>query len=286
VTEPAAVPGLPRAALDAWLGECLGQGWHLAAAQRLTGRSAELYKLIVRRGERIWPVVLRRHNRPDWLARRPDLVTYEATVLRGLAGSGLPAPRLLGVDPAGTHCRAPALLSTWLPGRTMRAIRSPRRIAALARTLRELHALRPPPAIRPYRPWYDTSRLAPPAWSRCPQAWAAAFALVAAGPSAEPSALLHRDFHQQNVLWQAGRVSGIVDWVEASVGPVGADLGHCRRNLAQHGGAAAADLLLRQYGADLHPYWDLVSATDLIHDYADRPDRELDDFVARAVART
>ena len=272
---------LPRASVGSWLSECLGAGWRLAAVRRLDGKSAELYALTASRDGRIQQAVLRRHNRPDWLVRRPDLVTYEATVLRALAGHSLPAPVLLGVDPDGARCGAPAVLSTLLAGSTESQVS----VAELAETLRALHSVPIPSGIRPYRPWYDTSGLAPPVWSKHPAAWQRAFTRMAQGPPDEPPVLLHRDFHQQNVLWRSGKVTGVVDWIEASIGPAGADLGHCRRNLAQLQGAAAADRLQARYGGEIHPYWDLVSATDLIHDYADHPDPALDEFVARAVAR-
>lgn len=58
-------------------------------------------------------------------------------------------------------------------------------------------------------------------------------------------------------------MSGVVDWVNACRGPAGVDVGHCRINLAQIHGLAAADQFLIAYqrlaGQQFiyHPYWDL-----------------------------
>lgn len=276
---------LPRGAVSAWLADCLGPGWTLAGTRLLNGRSSEIYALTVARGTLRREVVLRRHNRPEWFSRRPDLVEYEAGALEAVADCGLPVPRLLGTDPAGEHCGAPAVLTSLLPGQTRSVLRRTADVDELADLLHRLHRVPVPPSIRAYEPWYDTSGLNPPPWSRYPHAWAKAFEAVAAGAPDEPAVLLHRDFHLQNVLWNAGGVSGVVDWIEASTGPCGADLGHCRRNLAQDQGFDVAERLLRSYGTDLHPYWDLVTAADLIHDHPGHVDPRLDEFVARAAAR-
>jgi hypothetical protein len=72
------------------------------------------------------------------------------------------------------------------------------------------------------------------------------------------------------VLWQEGRISGIVDWVNACHGPAGIDVGHCRLNLALLMGVAAADQFLAEYQAAAgsafayHPYWDLVSLLEFL----------------------
>jgi len=63
-----------------------------------------------------------------------------------------------------------------------------------------------------------------------------------------------------NVLWSRGWVSGIVDWVNASLGAPEAEAGHCRANLAGHFDQTVADRFLARYQAltgraGHHPYW-------------------------------
>jgi hypothetical protein len=43
------------------------------------------------------------------------------------------------------------------------------------------------------------------------------------------------------VLWLGGRVTGVVDWVETSIGPAWLDVAHCSTNLAIVLGIDAAD---------------------------------------------
>jgi hypothetical protein len=69
-------------------------------------------------------------------------------------------------------------------------------------------------------------------------------------------------------LWKDGQVSGVVDWVNACVGPVEIDIGHCRVNLALLFGVESADQFLEAYQTlasgsfNYDPYWDVVSICD------------------------
>jgi aminoglycoside phosphotransferase (APT) family kinase protein len=93
---------------------------------------------------------------------------------------------------------------------------------------------------------------------------------LAQGPPPEaPRRFIHRDYHPANVLWQRGNVSGIVDWTNASMGPPGVDVAHCRINLAALAGVAIADRFLEAYSAVVgetvsawHPYRDAVAVMD------------------------
>ena len=103
---------------------------------------------------------------------------------------------------------------------------------------------------------------------------------------------VHRDYHPGNVLWEAGRLSGIVDWVNASVGSPWADVGHCRVNIASELGPRAADRFLDLYRAvsgrvdDYHPYWDISAAIGGLDEDADgQPSPADEQFLAAAVAR-
>jgi hypothetical protein len=59
--------------------------------------------------------------------------------------------------------------------------------------------------------------------------------------------LAHGDYQQFNVLWEDGRLTGIVDWPNCATAPRGVDVGHCRLNLAVLFSADVADDYLAAY---------------------------------------
>ena len=82
-----------------------------------------------------------------------------------------------------------------------------------------------------------------------------------------PPVFIHRDYHPGNVLWSRARLTGVVDWVNACLGPPAVDVGHARWNLAQLFGVEVADAFLDAWlaasGRARHdPYWDIVCLLD------------------------
>jgi aminoglycoside phosphotransferase (APT) family kinase protein len=127
-----------------------------------------------------------------------------------------------------------------------------------------------------YRPYNDLRDPAAPRHATTPELWRQAYEVVAQGPTAAPARLIHRDYHPGNTLWSDGRLTGVVDWSYASRGPVSADLGHMRWNLAVDYGQRAADDFLAAYlalrGDFTHdPYWDLRAVVDLLPESPDDP---------------
>ena len=276
-----------------WVQRVVGPGSRVdESAEFGHGTSSEVTALDVvdRDGER-QALVLRRFVDDGWLAREPDLAVREAAVLEALAASPVPAPALVALDATGADAGVPTVLTRRLPGTV---VTTPpdlgRWLHGLVDLLATIHATPIPAGLRPYRPWYATTRaLEPPAWSHDGPAWAAAISRARAPAPVGTSVFLHRDFNPTNVLWVHDRVSGVVDWVEASAGPAGADLGHCRCNLAMELSLEAAEALRDAFGlAEYDPYWDLISAVDFLPDLTSpRPaaQERLDAFVAAAVAR-
>jgi len=82
----------------------------------------------------------------------------------------------------------------------------------------------------------------------------------------EERVLVHGDLWQGNTLWVGDRLSGILDWDRAGVGPYGIDLGYLRCDAAVTHGLGAADAFLdgceeaRGHRAQQVAYWDLVAA--------------------------
>jgi aminoglycoside phosphotransferase (APT) family kinase protein len=231
-------------------------------------------------------LVLRRYLNEAWVAREPDLATREAAVLRWLERERLRTPVLVAVDGDGRAAGAPSVLMTRLPGREEW---KPPSIEKLAAVSVALHEVRPPPRFRRYRRYAAGKALAPPEWSKQPRLWERAF-VVADGAIVDPrtACFIHRDHHAGNVLWAYHRVSGVIDWVEACVGPPAVDAARCRMNLvARAGGLAAARAYARRDGVVVDPVWDVVDAVDVggsglqQHPYGRRA---IETFLAAALA--
>jgi aminoglycoside phosphotransferase (APT) family kinase protein len=210
--------------------------------------------------------VLRRFVLKDWLDDEPDLAEREAIVLRALEATSLPTPRLVAYDPTGVECGVPSVLMTMLSGVP---VLNPPDIAdwcaRLADTLSAIHAARVELPYR-YRRYHNPGDLRIPEWTQDAALWKYAIAIAGEPPPVSDDRLVHRDYNPSNVLWASGRVSGVVDWVNACRGPGGVDIGHCRRNLALLHGVEVADLFLEEcrHWTEHHPYWDVVSLLDAI----------------------
>lgn len=284
--------GPPPEAL-AWLCENVGATEVLATRALDGGTSSAVHRILLRsRGGSTLSVILRRYVL-DWVAEEPWIPGNEARVLRLLADSTVAAPRLLAADPEGTATQVPTIAMSALPGRVDW---SPSDLDGwlrqLAEALPEIHALsvdeRDEKELLHFAP-YGPERTLPPAWSKYPQAWQRAIELFEGPQPDVPQVFIHRDYHPGNVLWSHDRISGIVDWTSACIGGAGADVAHCRQNLAGHFGQEVADRFLRLWltasgTSDYDPYWDL---TDIISwgGEQDQPDPALDEFVAAAAAR-
>jgi aminoglycoside phosphotransferase (APT) family kinase protein len=55
---------------------------------------------------------------------------------------------------------------------------------------------------------------------------------AATAPLDRQVGFVHGDYQHFNVLWQDGTLTGVVDWPNAAMAPLGIDVGHCLLNLA------------------------------------------------------
>jgi aminoglycoside phosphotransferase (APT) family kinase protein len=273
----------------------LGGGWHanhLLELELLGGRRLRL--------------VLRCWARPGWDLDDPDMTAArEASILQRLEQAGLSTPRLIAVDATGSEAGVPALLETVVPGTPIRRPRDPIAFArALAEPLIAIHAVPIEPAADaasiPYRRYYDPTTLVAPAWAADRRPWERAIEVASKPLSDTLSTFIHRDYHPGNVLWSrargpaARRVSGIVDWTSASLGPPAIDVGHMRWNLAAALGRPVADAFLdacRELGIapGYSPEWDIRTTLDVLPELRPGHDpmaelRRIEDHVARALA--
>ena len=206
-------------------------------------------------------LMLRRYIDLEWLQLEPDVAEREARVLQHLEHwPELRTPKLVAVDPHGRELGWPTVLMTRLPGHERWKPPSIEQFAAVAPAI---HSVRPPRAFRKYRPYYDFTTIKPPDWSSQPNLWERAYA-VAARAKVDPQhvSFIQRDHHAGNVLWSYGRVTGVVDWVEACVGPPAVDYARARINLAAQIGISAARRYAKCPGIEVDPLWDIVDACD------------------------
>ncbi len=285
-----------------WCREVLGG---LVTMERQMTEATSAALLVVRAhltsGPRV--LVLRIHTNDEWLAREPDLAAREAKVLEWLEPTRVPAPALVAVDPDGAVAGRPCVLMERLPGRPL--LTSPDRdayVRSLAELVHTIHDV-PAPALPPFARYNVVDGLPCPSWFGDAALWERALAALDANRSRwhrddeqQEQQLVHRDFHPLNVLFDPAKpatVSGVVDWLEASRGPIEADIAHCRMNLATIFDAATADAFLAACALEqpYDPVWDLVSGTDFYeaHDepHSVRPFRAVgaswltdDDYVA------
>jgi aminoglycoside phosphotransferase (APT) family kinase protein len=206
-----------------------------------------------------------------WLAERPDVVAYEARVLNLLAGTSIPVPQVLAIDEDGEAAGYPALLLSLIDGTPMGEVAHPDQwLDSLAEVSAEVAAVDPPPWVRRFVRYQEAGEARPPGWANDGSLWQAAIDIVGRPPCTVPARFIHRDYHPWNVLWNGGLV-GVVDWSQASIGPVTMDAAHCRANLAIGFGVEVADAYRSRWeavtGLSHDPYWDLVTCVDFLPDW-------------------
>jgi aminoglycoside phosphotransferase (APT) family kinase protein len=229
--------------------------------KRLTGGLTSIvHRLTVERNGRRAEYVLRWWVRDSeweqWIARA---VPLETAVLTKLERSDIPAPRVVGSITDASR-GGPAVLMTRLPGNVHLMPRDRECwLRQMAQMLARIHAL----ALdaKPFESWLDRSQLSPPPDASRADVWREAIALVAEDRVPTRTCFLHRDYQHFNMLWSRERLSGVVDWSEACIGPPEVDVGHCRLNLTVLFSASVADRFRAIYEAEsgrrVDAWWDV-----------------------------
>ncbi|MFN2610994.1 MAG: phosphotransferase family protein [Actinomycetota bacterium] len=213
-------------------------------------------------------VVLKRFTRADH-----SNVLLEWDRLSFARALALPAPDPVALDADGRWFGAPAIVMRRLQGRPQV---SPSKlqpwleqIAAAMVTIQGVSAKGGPAAVR--RP-HKAEQWEPPVGLRRTALVKDAIEVI---EQQLPLALKgerafgHGDFHPGNLVWSRDRLSGVVDWSAARVGPRAHEVAYCRADLTVLMGADVADQFLQAYerawgsplGEDLW-VWDLVCALD------------------------
>jgi aminoglycoside phosphotransferase (APT) family kinase protein len=207
-------------------------------------------------------LVLRLITREPWRSHGAGLTTREREVQQMLAGTPVPAPRSWALDASGRECGFPAHLMTLLPGRVELDRVDDASLDRLAHLLATIHEVSPTLEVRTYQSWAWEAKYAVPPWATDAALWTDAFALLRTdAPDHEPC-FIHRDFQPRNVLWSDDGISGVVDWVETSIGPAWLDVAHCCTNIAIGHGSDTADAFAAAYvartGREPQPYFDVM----------------------------
>jgi len=220
--------------------------------------------LVTIKSENIKKYILRLFTNKGWVEMEPDLAKHEAYVLEFLNNHGISTPKLISADFNGEICGVPAVIMTYLEGKvdiTPKDINS--WLHEIAKTLADIHNINFKEFHWKYKSWTNREDIKPPSWSNKKELWWRAIEIVNSNPPKYKDCFLHRDYHPTNILWQGGRISGIVDWVNACIGPASVDIAHCCGNLAFMYGSEIADRFLQAYQKisndknQYHPYWDL-----------------------------
>lgn len=208
----------------------------VAAGSRLVERDLQLVReltggqhavtLLVTDGTESYVVRAFPHSSPA--------VVHEVEVLGRLGPLGAMAPRLIAHGEESDH---PVIVTNALGGSHPDPALSPHEMAEqLAIALAAIHrldgvGLRP----EPQEPPGTTGRLAESAR----EAWCRI--------DLSERVLTHFDFWCGNALWEAGRLTGVVDWNGARWAPRGVDVAWCRQDLVLLGSSSAADDFLQTY---------------------------------------
>lgn len=241
------------------------------------GTSSAMYRLGFH-DESVPELVLRCYVRADLNVEEPDLALREAAALRVVADSALRAPELVAVDADGQHVGVPAVLMSWLRGRVVWDAKGiDRWLARLAEVLPAVHAADiGGEAVGTYFNYQQVS-YEPPRWADRPAVWESAVELFHGPVLDDDRCFIHRDYHPGNVLWARGRVSGVVDWQAACLGPPSVDIGHCRANLLGYAPDLADPFTQhaeRVLGRPFHPWADVAALIGMLDGLRDTPPSE------------
>ena len=251
-----------------WVERALGSGSQVTATSELTGGITSSVNLLsVESGSgATFDVVLRCWTDSQVPIAATDMPLYvqrEADNLQRMAAVDLPTPELLAYDLTGEESGVPSLLMTKLRGEIDLTPKDPSSwLDQLASALPVIHAV-PHDGVRIFTPWLRLDALEPPSWSTRPEAWRDAIAIARDESLTFDRHFIHRDWQHFNVLWTDGKLTGVVDWIDAAAGPPEIDVGHCRLNLAALYSAERAEDFLARYesvaGRTVDRRWDLVA---------------------------
>ncbi len=238
------------------------------------GVSAQVMALEIKRPDgRKQKMVVRRHGERD-LSFNPQIAADEFKLLQILQSVGLPAPKPYYLDQSCEIFSTPYIVIEYIEGKTeFEIIAIPDLILKLAQQLSDIHQA-------------DYSKInlsfllqqedlyAQKIMSRPEKVDESlnegeirdVLEAIWPPPRRNPSVLNHGDFWPGNILWQDGRIAGVIDWEDAALGDPLEDLAVSRMEINWAFGLEAMQEFTRYYQAIAPidftnlPYWDLCVA--------------------------
>jgi aminoglycoside phosphotransferase (APT) family kinase protein len=250
----------PEEALH-WVAHAIAPGATVTNVRRLTGgvTSAMHALSVVDAKDGHHRCVLRRWV-DDLASEGLENVLREARILQQLERTGIPAPRLLAIDPNGDESGDPALLMSYLDGHVeLTPTDRDDWLRQIASMLVRIHNTEIDAPVA--ESWLDRSRLVVPEWSKRPDVWREAIALMEETPSVAEPCFIHHDYQQFNLLWRRGSLTSVVDWVWGSLGSPDIDVAHLRLNFSVLYSSQLAEQFLDLYeslsGRIVDRWWDV-----------------------------
>jgi aminoglycoside phosphotransferase (APT) family kinase protein len=259
----------------AWASAALGSKATVVRSLRLGGSP-----WLLRTGDRNVVLRVSAAERAGEAETEVAAMTHVARV----ADPGLPVAEVLGYDLAERTGHA-LILTGQRPGSSVIPVEpDPEQLRALGAAAARISSITLPPTralpvrrgpiepgdfarLRREQGMSDLLRAAEAAVAAVAAAAVAAAAVAAAGQDDDRPGLVHGDLWHGNTLWDDdGRLTAVLDWDCAGVGPSGIDLGSLRCDAAWCHGLPAADEILRGWEAEAGhpgrdiPYWDTVAA--------------------------
>jgi aminoglycoside phosphotransferase (APT) family kinase protein len=267
----------PPATTLAWLVEELDASGVVEVSALPGGSTTAMHRVtLVDRADHEREVVLRRYVRPEILAESPVVVAVEARALQLAERLPVPTPALLALDATGDRADVPALAMTLLDGRPVWETRwGSKWVSQAVDAMIALHDVDASQAELPALATYAQKRYDPPRWTRDPALWEWAVELFHRPVPTSDVGFVHRDFNPGNVLWVRSRLSGLVDWQWACVGPRSIDPAHCRLNLFHYNPTMADDVRTvweQRSGLTFDPWADLASIIGTLDNIRGRRD--------------
>src|SRR5699024_10262619 len=257
-----------KAQTKQWIEKQFGFQAEIAETIQLDGGlSSDMYEVHFKKRASI---VIRQIRNASWLEEEKDILLQEKHQLKQVADSQIPAPRFIAVDPYGENCGIPTLMMTKLPGHIQATIPINQMLEHLANCANMNHQTKINNQQYFYEAYMQIETLEIPQWTRYPAVWKALYDYIQqTDMPAYEVRFIHRDFHLNNMLWDKGTISGVVDWINSCMGPKYIDIAHCRWNLAMTHSVQEADIFLQKYeelqsGGDSYQiYWDIRALFDI-----------------------
>ncbi len=215
-------------------------------------------------------VVVRRYGE-YWLRTDPAACEREFKLLQVLSRLDFPAPRPLFLDRAGGPFGGPTVLMSRLPGKPLLApLDVADYIAQTAQMLARLHRLPIDELgfLHDQRVHIERDLAESDESERDDLLRTVCAAAAAEWPGVAQASslrvLVHGDYWPGNLLWNRGRLVGVVDWEQSRLGDPASDVATCRGDLSILFGLEAGNEFLRDYlqaanvRIERRRFWDLL----------------------------